>query len=84
MNKLLNEMIQNNLVNPCHDALMFKDHPHHRMVFRRAPVKGLWAGQTLTRMPPVSVNKEQQFFGFLVAVDTTNFFEKNIFYDITK
>ena len=37
----------------------FKYHPHHRMDFKRAPMKGPWTGQTLTRMPPVLVNNEQ-------------------------
>ena len=42
------------------------DHLHHRMEIKRAPIKGPWAGRTLTRMPPVLVNNE-----ILVAVDTT-------------
>ena len=34
------------------------NHPHHRMEFKKAPIKGPWAGQTPTKMPPVLVNKE--------------------------
>ena len=42
-------------------VLVNKDHPHHRMEFERAPIKGPWVGRTLTRMPPVLINTTKTF-----------------------
>ena len=48
------------------------DHPHHRMEFKRAPVRGPLAGHTPTGMPHISDNTMRLFIN--------NFFCKNNFF----
>ena len=46
------------------------DHPHHRTVFKRPPIRSSWTGRTPTRIPPVFWAGTNERVAFLNSIWT--------------